>query len=88
MLIDGAIAKWHDRTFDPDKHAEHRKQQEQAQRSRALPPALPPIVEIAMRPAGAQTLTSLFRKELPTQEAQAEQQLVSLAELDAFIASL
>lgn len=92
LAIDGALTRWHDRTFDPDTFPEHKKQAEQAKKVRRLPPVLPPISEVAMRPEGSQTLTSLFRSEPPRQEEQQAAEprsgLMTLDQLDAFIATL
>lgn len=88
LAVNGALTSWHDRTFNPEKYPEHKKRQQKAERDMSLPPALPHVSEIAMRPEGTATLTSLFATEPVAEEEAPSSHFLTRDELDAFIAAL
>lgn len=57
FVVHDAIARYRAATFDPERFPEHRRLRTEALRARTLPPDLPAVTPVALRPAEARPLT-------------------------------
>jgi len=60
FVVDRSITEHQRSTFNPEKFPEHKRLQEQQERNKQLPPPLPRVASVALRPEGVSSLAMQF----------------------------
>lgn len=87
FVVDTSITEHQRVTFNPEKFPEHKKIQEQSERNKKLPPALPSVAPVAERPVGVPSLAAQFSElvepDEPDVQASAD---INFTDIDDFLA--